>query len=247
MPHRLRARGSTSVDVCLKIDIMPRRLPFITFEGSEGCGKSTQARRLAAQLEKLAVPFLLTREPGGTSIGESIRELLQFAPQSARMSPETELLLFEASRSQLVREVIKPALEHGTCVISDRFFDSTTIYQGAARNLDRQAVEALNAFVVNGCLPDITFVLDVDLKTAQSRMQSPRRPDRMEQEAPEFYERVRAGYRELPVREPNRVVLIDGTQSIETIETQIWEILLKRSPVLARKQNQESRIENREF
>ena len=151
------------------------RLPFITFEGSEGCGKSTQVQMLATHLEILGVPFLITREPGGTAIGESIRELLQFAPQSAGMTPETELLLFEASRSQLVREVIKPALESGQCVIADRFFDSTTVYQGVARKLDRKIVRQLNAFAVADCVPDITFLLDVDLKTAQSRMRQPRR------------------------------------------------------------------------
>ncbi len=173
------------------------RLPFITFEGSEGCGKSTQVQRLAARLEKLGVPFLITREPGGTAIGESIRELLQFAPQSAAMTPETELLLFEASRSQLVRELIKPALESGKCVIADRFFDSTTVYQGVARKLDRNIVRQLNAFAVGDCVPDVTFLLDVDLKTARSRMQQPRRPDRMEQQSDEFYEKVRDGYQEL--------------------------------------------------
>src|SRR5690242_16052264 len=108
---------------------MPQ-FPFITFEGSEGCGKSTQVQRLAARLEKLQIPFIVTREPGGTPIGEAIRELLQFAPQSEGMTPETELLLFEASRTQLVREIIQPALERGLCVIADRFFDSTTVYQG---------------------------------------------------------------------------------------------------------------------
>src|ERR1700730_5749410 len=143
---------------------MPRP-PFITFEGSEGCGKSTQVRRLAARLERFAIPFLLTREPGGTPIGESIRELLQFAPQSAAMTAETELLLFEASRSQLVHEVIKPALEKGHCVLSDRFFDSTTVYQGAARKLNRQIVEELNRLAVGDCVPDITFVLDLDIAT----------------------------------------------------------------------------------
>src|SRR5438128_6032291 len=132
---------------------MPRGI-FITFEGTEGCGKSTQVRRLAARLEQGGVPFLLTREPGGTPIGESIRELLQFAPHGSGMTAETELLLFEASRSQLVREVIKPALERGLCVISDRFFDSTTVYQGAARKLDQQFDELLNAFAVDDCQPD---------------------------------------------------------------------------------------------
>src|SRR5215813_8030496 len=116
------------------------RLPFVTFEGSEGSGKSTQVQRLSARLKRSGVPYLVTREPGGTPIGEAIRELLQYSSHNAGMTPETELLLFEASRSQLVRTVIKPALERGKCVITDRFFDSTTAYQGAARKLDRTIV-----------------------------------------------------------------------------------------------------------
>src|SRR5947199_5277214 len=157
-------------------------MPFITFEGSEGCGKSTQVQLLATHLKILGIPFLINREPGGTAIGESIRELLQFAPQSAGMTPETELLLFEASRSQLVREVIKPALERGECVIADRFFDSTTDYQGAARKLDRQVVRQLNAFAVGDCVPDITSFLDADLETATSRITQPSRPDRLKKQ-----------------------------------------------------------------
>src|SRR5213083_2425600 len=125
--------------------MMPQ-LPFITFEGSEGCGKTTQVQRLAARLERCGIPYVVTREPGGTPIGETIKELLQFAPHADGMTAETELLLFEASRSQLVRETIRPALARGVCVISDRFFDSTTAYQGAARKLDPQTVERLNAF-----------------------------------------------------------------------------------------------------
>src|SRR5437016_11276045 len=185
---------------------MPR-VPFITFEGSEGCGKTTQVQKLAERLARSGVTHLVTREPGGTPIGETIRELLQFAPHNSSMMPETELLLFEASRSQLVRETIKPTLERGFCVITDRFFDSTTVYQGAARRLDREIVERLNAFVVGDCVPDITFVLDVDAATAESRMQKkPRRADRMEQEPAEFYERVRRGYRDLAARETNLMV-----------------------------------------
>src|SRR5437867_6877870 len=171
---------------------MPR-LPFITFEGTEGCGKSTQVQRLASHFEAVEVPFLVTREPGGTPIGETIRELLQFAPHGFGMTPQTEILLFEASRSQLVRETIKPALERGLCVISDRFFDSTTVYQGAARKLNPDMVERLNVFAVGDCVPDVTFVLDVEVATAHSRMQQPRKPDRMEQEPMEFYEEVRQG------------------------------------------------------
>jgi len=209
---------------------MAAATPFITFEGSEGCGKSTQVQRLAAQLESLGVPFLLTREPGGTAIGETIRELLQFAPHGKGMFPETELLLFEASRSQLVREIIKPALEKGICVISDRFFDSTTVYQGAARKLSSETVEKLNALAVGDCVPDLTIVLDVDSKTARARMQNPRRPDRMEQEPDEFYESVRRAYRDLAKREPNRIVLIDGTKATDGVSEEIWRVIVSRFP-----------------
>src|SRR5216110_836809 len=211
------------------------RLPFITFEGSEGCGKSTHVQMLATHLEILRVPFLITREPGGTAIGESIRELLQFAPQSAAMAPETELLLFEASRSQLVREVIEPALERGMCVIADRFFDSTTVYQGAARKLDPEMIERLNGFAVSDCVPDITFVLDVDAATAESRMRhEPRKADRMEQQPTEFYERVREGYRQLAAHEPKRIVLINGSREQDEIEIEIWEKLCGRFSILAK-------------
>src|SRR6266404_4181235 len=171
------------------------RLPFITFEGSEGCGKSTQVQLLATRLEILGVPFLVTREPGGTPIGESIRDLLQFAPQSAGMTAETELLLFEASRSQL------------------------------ARKLDRKIVRQLNAFAVGDCVPDITFLLDVDLTTTQERMKGPRRPDRMEQQSVEFYEQVRDGYLELAQWQRDRVVVIKGWQAPHDIEKEIWETL----------------------
>ncbi len=214
------------------------RLPFITFEGSEGSGKSTQAERLATVLQRCGVPCTLTREPGGTPIGESLRELLQFAPHNASMAPETELLLFEASRSQLVREVIKPALERGRCVIADRFFDSTTVYQGAARKLDREMIERLNGFAVSDCVPDITFVLDVDAATAESRMRhEPRKADRMEQQPTEFYERVREGYRQLAAREPGRIVLIDGSRDPGEIESEIWEKLCARFSILAKTSN----------
>ena len=216
---------------------MPQ-LPFITFEGSEGSGKSTQADRLAARLQRCGIPYILTREPGGTPIGETIRELLQFAPHNSDMTSETELLLFEASRSQLVREIIKPALARGMCVIADRFFDSTTVYQGAARKLDREMIERLNAFVVDDCIPDITFVLDVDAPTAESRMQrKPRKADRMEQQTDEFYERVRDGYRELATHEPKRIVLINASRDPDEIESEIWEKLCARFSILAKTSN----------
>jgi len=210
------------------------RLPFITFEGSEGCGKSTQVQLLANRLDAAHIPFLITREPGGTAIGETIRELLQFAPQSAGMTPETEVLLFEASRAQLVRQVIKPALERGECVIADRFFDSTTVYQGVARKIERKIVRQLNTFAVGDCVPDVTFLLDVDLETARGRMKGPRRPDRMEQEADEFYEKVRRGYLELAKRQKDRLVVIKGWAPPIDIANEIWKVLAKRFPKLAK-------------
>ena len=210
-----------------------RLLPFITFEGSEGSGKSTQVQRLAARLERSGVPYLVTREPGGTPIGDTIRELLQFVSHNSGMTAQAELLLFEASRSQLVREIIKPALERNICVIADRFFDSTTAYQGAARKLDRGMVEGLNAFAVGDCIPDVTFVLDIDAASAKSRMQEPRRQDRMEQEPDEFYERVRQAYRDLAARESNRIVLINGARDADAVEVEIWKILSSRFPNLS--------------
>ena len=228
---------STSEPFHFTIDIMPR-LPFITFEGSEGCGKTTQAQKLAERLAGSGVTHLVTREPGGTPIGETIRELLQFAPHNSSMTPETELFLFEASRSQLVREIINPALERGICVIADRFFDSTTVYQGAARTLDRELIERLNTFAVGDCIPDVTFVLDVNAATAKSRMQGPRKTDRMEQQPADFYERVREGYRALAKREPSRVVLIDGSRTADEIENEIWKVLASRFSNLVADQGQ---------
>lgn len=186
-------------------------------------------KRLAARLERDGVTFLLTREPGGTPIGEKIRDLLQFAPESAAMRAETELLLFEASRSQLVREVIEPALSRGEVVIADRFFDSTTVYQGAARKLDPQVVSQLNRFAVGDCVPDLTLVLDCDVETARARLLRRVRPvgapDRMEQEPVDFYERVCAAYRELAEREPQRVRMINAARTPDEIEREIWDLV----------------------
>lgn len=202
---------------------------FITFEGSEGCGKSTQIRRLSTRLERLNIPCLVTREPGGTSVGEEIRHLLQFSKAGRAMQPEAELLLFAASRAQLVREVIGPALRSGTTVVADRFLDSTTVYQGVARKIDVLSVKFINDFAVGDLLPDITFVLDLDLEKANERLRLRPRPsggiDRMEQQPPEFYEAVRAGYLKLADAEPRRVQLIDASKSADAVEEEIWTSL----------------------
>jgi dTMP kinase len=219
-------RSTTAAD-CRKILAMP----LITFEGSEGCGKSTQVKRLAARMETEGIRPLVLREPGGTAIGEAIRHLLQHSEENQGMTAETELLLFEASRSQVVREKIQPALGRGEWVISDRYFDSTTVYQGAARNLDPDIVKTLNAFAVDDCIPMLTFVLDIDRRTAQSRLGSRTKVrDRLEDESDVFHKRVIQAYRDLAKNEPNRVALIDGRMSADAIEREIWQTLAPRLP-----------------
>lgn len=224
---------STMAHLCRKIVPMP----LITFEGSEGCGKSTQLKRLAVRLEKRGIAAAVFREPGGTAIGEAIRHLLQHSEENHGMTPETELLLFEASRSQLVREKIQPALHRGDWVICDRFFASTTVYQGAARHLDPGLVKKLNDFAISDCIPDLTFVLDIDRATAQSRLGNRKKiRDRMEEQSEEFHERVIHAYRELAKKEPNRVILIDGRISADAIENQIWNALAQRFPDVGKHQ-----------
>jgi dTMP kinase len=209
-------------------------MPFITFEGAEGCGKSTQVNRLAARLGKAGICPLVLREPGGTAIGEAIRHLLQHSEENHGMTAETELLLFEASRSQLVREKIHPALVRGDWVICDRFFDSTTVYQGAARNLAPELIQSLNTFAVDDCTPDLTFVLDIDRATAQLRLGHRQKiRDRLEDESNEFHERVIQAYRELAKTEPKRLVLLDGRMSFNEIEDDIWRTISRRFPELA--------------
>ncbi len=202
---------------------------FITFEGSEGCGKSTQIERLATRLKGAGRRVVVTREPGGTPIGEHIRHLLKFAPAGQAMKSETELLLFAASRAQIVRELIEPALRDGATVIADRFLDSTTVYQGVARRLDAASVKFINDFAVGGCVPDLTFVLDLDAATARARMLNRSRsvaaPDRMEQEPVEFYEAVRQGFLQLAAVAPQRVCVIDGSKLSDEVEALIWRQL----------------------
>ena len=162
----LRREGHSSME-----STAMQRGKFISFEGSEGCGKSTQIRRFVEWLRSLGYEVLVTREPGGTPAGEKIRHLLQHDPDGERLTPESELLLFAASRAQLVREVILPALDRGAWVVADRFLDSTTIYQGVGRGLDREAVACINAFAVGSALPDLTFLLDLD--AAQNILRTP--------------------------------------------------------------------------
>lgn len=184
---------------------------FITFEGIDGCGKSTQAERLHAYLRGRRYKVLLVREPGGTPASEKIRAAL--LDRKLHVAPLAELLLYEAARAQLVETVILPALEKGWVVIADRFFDSTTAYQGYGRRLDKTLIAALNKTASCGLTPDITFILDVDYRTSLGRRG--RVPDRLEKESRAFFNRVRRGF--LSLAGKRRVVILDGRHNIETL------------------------------
>ncbi len=199
---------------------------FVTFEGSEGCGKSTQIRHLSAWLRETARPCLSTREPGGTAAGDRIRDLLQHAPEGHALVPEAELFLFAASRAQHVREVIRPALARGEVVISDRFHDSTTVYQGVARQLEPQMARTVNGFAIGDTLPDVTFLLDMDAAEAHRRIAQRDQPaDRMESEPLAFYQAVRQGYLRAAADEPARFVVLDAARPEEQLAAQIRDIL----------------------
>jgi len=199
---------------------------FITFEGCEASGKSTQVKRLERRLEKSGRKVLTVHEPGYTEIGFAIRQLLLYANEGSLMRNETELLLFAASRAQLVGEVIRPALERGLVVLSDRFYDSTTVYQGVGRGLDVTFIKSLNEFVVGACIPNRTFLLDLDVEESRVRLMRRVRPvgrqDRIEQLTKDFFERVRRGYLEIARAEPARVKVIDASRTEDQVEEAIW-------------------------
>lgn len=203
---------------------------LITFEGSEGSGKSTQVGLLADRFEAAGYDVVVTREPGGTEIGEQIRHLLKHAGEGSKMTPETELLLFAASRAQLVREVILPALDAGRIVLCDRFMDSTTVYQGMARRIQQGPVHVINQFAVGDLTPDVTVVIDVPAEVGFSRIKHrvTDLPDRLEEENIEFYRKVREGYLMLAKALPERFIVTDGQEAVETVAERIWKELRKR-------------------
>ncbi len=203
---------------------------FITFEGCEGCGKTTQIGLLSERLQKANKEILVTREPGGTAVGEMVRNILIGNGDTSRMYPETELLLFAASRAQLVREVLLPELKKGKFILCDRFLDSTTVYQGVARQLAQGPVKTINAFAVGDLMPDLTIVLDIP--SEESRLRVQRRvnsvPDRIEKESIEFYAAVREGYLYLAKELPNRLVLIDGSKDVNEVSNAVWKAIEQR-------------------
>jgi len=194
---------------------------FITFEGGEGCGKSVQAKALYRRLSQLAIPVALTHEPGGTPFGNKLSRWLKWA-QGTDISSLTELLLFNASRAQLIDEVINPSLKSGKVVICDRYADSTTAYQSYGRGLDLGMVEAVNNAATQGLKPNLTVLLDMPVEKGLARKKT-RRQDRFEQEDITFHQRVKDGYLKLAANEPQRWLVIDATQPKEKVEEIIWQ------------------------
>ena len=202
---------------------------FITFEGGEGCGKSTQVRRLKDALEAEGVEVLLTREPGGTPLAEAVRRLIKDPPSDAPCD-RSELLLFLAARAQLVRSVIRPALAAGKWVVSDRFSDSTLAYQGYGRGLSLAFIESANEFACEGLRPDLTFLLDVAPSVAAERMRGREAAtrtaaDRIERAGEAFHARLRQGFVELAKAEPTRILTIDANGTPDEVWEKVWTSL----------------------
>ncbi|WP_322151460.1 dTMP kinase [Paratractidigestivibacter sp.] len=204
---------------------------FITLEGADGCGKSTQAARLATALEEAGREVVRLREPGGTPISEKIRALV-LDPANAEMAPECELLLFEASRAQLVREVIEPARTRGAVVLCDRFYDSTYAYQAAGRSIGEGTIRRANALGSCGVDPDRTLVLDMDTDAALARATCDG-ADRMEAEGVAFQRRVREGYLRLAAEEPGRVRVVDASGTLDEVSARLALALADVLPELA--------------
>ncbi|OUO61832.1 dTMP kinase [Collinsella sp. An271] len=192
-------------------------MPFITLEGIDGCGKSTQARLVAAALKHAGHEVVSLREPGGVAISEKIRALL-LDPENKAMCDTCELLLYEAARAQLVHEIVRPALAEGKVVVCDRFFDSTSAYQAFAGTVAREDADVANALAVGDCVPDLTLVFDIDPAAAASRReQRDDAPDRMEAKGLEYQQRVADGFRTISREHPERVRLVDATQPIDAV------------------------------
>lgn len=200
---------------------------FITFEGPEGSGKTTQIPQLRDFLIEAGYPVFCTREPGGTSIGDQIREVL-LANKNTDMHPRTEILLFQASRAQLVEQIITPRLERGEIVLCDRYADSTIAYQGYGHQMDLAQLHNIVNFATGGLKPDLSLLLDVNVETGLARRQSDGGVNRLDALALEFHRRVRAGYHALVTAEPERWVVIDADQSPEKVQEDLRTAILAR-------------------
>ena len=204
---------------------------FITLEGPEGAGKSTHLKALAEKLKARGIPVLTTREPGGTLLGELVRKILQFNEAGEAPVPTAELLLFLASRAQLVHNVILPALERGEWVLSDRFCDSTFAYQGYGRGMNLDELRAINAFATQTLMPDLTLLLDIPRDESRQRVAARQeQADRFEQERDAFHVRLAEGFRQLAEQEPQRIRRIDSTQPQADTEAAIWSAVASLLP-----------------
>ncbi|MFW6121916.1 MAG: dTMP kinase [Petrotogales bacterium] len=199
---------------------------FISFEGIDGSGKSTQFRLFKKYLENEEYDFVIVREPGSTKAGEDIREILLH--KEYNLCPESELLLFLASRAQIVREIIIPNLEKGKIVIADRFLDSSLAYQAYGRGLPIELVKDLNGFAVNYCLPDLTFLIDISARKAIKRKQKNTRNDKIEEEGVDFFEKVRKGYLIIAEENRSRIYTFDGEKSPNILHKEIVRLFRKR-------------------
>ncbi|MCS7063570.1 MAG: dTMP kinase [Methylacidiphilales bacterium] len=207
---------------------MTNPLRFITFEGTEASGKSTQSHLLKKRLEDLGHTVILCREPGGTALGEQIRHLLKHSREGIGMCPETELLLFAASRAQLIHETIIPALKKNHWVICDRFADSSIVYQGIGRSLPLATVDTINQFATQNLVPTLTFLLDISLKEAQARLHlrthsEANQFDRMEDQSSRFFEQIISGYRQLAQAHPQRIKIIPASPPPPIVAENIWQ------------------------
>jgi dTMP kinase len=210
---------------------------FITFEGTEGCGKSTQVTLLAEELGRRGHQVRVLREPGGTPIGEEIRHTLKHSPNNAAMTAEAELLLMNASRAQLVREVIRPALAAGEIIICDRFYDSTTAYQGYGRELNLSMVKAIIDVAVGDTRPDLTLLLRMPPEVSAERVRSrqatlPAIRDRIEEADQAFFQRVEQGFTALAATEPVRIQIVNGAQPVDVVAAHIWRLVQPWLPLV---------------
>jgi dTMP kinase len=202
---------------------------FITFEGPDGCGKTTQLALLEAYLTEQGYLPCVTREPGGTDIGEQVRDVLH-SPDNQEMHPRAEILLYSASRAQLVEQVIRPALAAGKIVLTDRFYDSTLAYQGYGHGLDLEALRQITRFATGGLKPDLTLYLEINPQAGLSRRQSDQGAEwnRLDALGLEFHRRVHAGYQALIAAEPERWVVIDGDRPVEVVQAEVREAVMAR-------------------
>ncbi len=200
---------------------------FITLEGPDGGGKSTQARELAAYLRQEGRDVLLTREPGGTPIGDQIRKVLM-SLDNAGMIPRAEFLLFSASRAQLVHQIIRPHLEKGGVVVCDRFYDSSLAYQGYGHQLDRSTLLTITAFATGGLKPDLTLLLDLPVESGLGRRREAGHWNRLDNYDLEFHRRIRRGYQLMASEEPDRWVVVDATRPMDEMQAEIRSIVAER-------------------